>query len=157
MSDSSKLPPVLAPDEKGIPVSLPALDDQLGSWVGTWTTFLEPEILFDDSPIEATVTAHGTTYTLEYSGSIGDDDVSGRLRWSVDGDAVDWVDSWHTMGVPERLEGSPPSYRYDDGRGHLWTWDVEIVATADTITIIHSNAGPGTPRYTGVLMRLMRN
>lgn len=135
-------------------MSLPSLVDNLGSWTGSWKTFLQPDTLFDGSPLSATVTQDGDSQVIEYSGTIGDDDVAGTLRWVAGGSLIDWIDSWHTAGEPTRLEGLPPSFQYGDDEP--WTWDIEIAATAKSITITHHNAGPGIPRYVGVVMELER-
>ena len=136
---------------------MPDLSAHLGTWEGSWQTFLEPDELYDDSPVRATITMDGDALVVDYQGSIASDAVVGRIRWSEAGrlTAVDWVDSWHTRGEHERLEGSggaPPSYRYGDD--DPWTWDVTIAADDAGVTITHHNAGPGVPRYVGVLMRL---
>jgi len=103
---------------------LPSLIDHLGAWEGVWFTFLEPDELFDESPFRATIERDADGFVIEYSGSIGGEDVIGRLWWSEarGKTTVDWVDSWHTGGEHERLEGSgdapPRSYEYggDDPR-----------------------------------------
>ena len=133
---------------------LPSLDDHLGSWSGTWKTFLEPDTLFDGSSVAATITQDGNACVVTYEGSIGDDDVTGRLRWIPGGGVIEWVDSWHTAGEDTRLEGSPPSYQYGDD--DPWTWDIENTTTPDSIIITHHNQGPGIPRYVGVVMELRR-
>ena len=133
------------------------LADHTGAWEGSWRTFLRPDELYDESPVRATIERDGDGYVIEYSGSIQGDAVTGRLRWTDDGDStsVDWVDSWHTGGKQERLTGpagSPPSYEYGDE--HPWTWDITIDASAEGVAVIHHNSGPGVPRYVGVMMKL---
>ena len=136
---------------------MPDLIDHLGAWEGTWSTFLQPEALYDESPVRATIERDDGGFVIDYSGSIGDEEVTGRLRWSEAGGTttVDWVDGWHTGGELARLEGSggaPPSYQYGDD--DPWTWDITIDATDAGVTVTHHNSGPGVPRYVGVLMRL---
>ena len=136
---------------------MPDLIDHLGDWEGTWLTFLLPDELHDESPIRATITRDDGGFVIEYRGSIQGDEVTGRIRWSETGatTTVEWVDSWHTGGRQERLEGfdgAPPSYQY--GGDDPWTWDVTIDAADSSVTLTHYNAGPGIPRYVGVLMKL---
>ena len=133
------------------------LTDHLGAWTGTWSTFLEPDKLYDQSPLQATIARVDGGFVIDYQGSIGSDPVSGRLGWSQNGETttVEWLDSWHTAGRTEELHSSgdaPPSYVYaGDG---LWVWDITIDATSRGIVITHHNTGPGIPRYVGVLMNL---
>jgi hypothetical protein len=134
-----------------------SLMHHLGGWEGTWLTFLEPDELFDESPLRATIERTDDGFVIEYSGSIRGEEVVGRLRWSDVGETttVDWVDSWHTAGEHERLEGigdAPPSYQY--GGDDPWTWDITIDAADSGVTVLHHNAGPEVPRYLGVLMKL---
>ena len=136
---------------------MPDLSGYLGTWEGTWLTFLVPDELHYQSPVRATIDRDDGGFVIEYSGSIEGAEVTGRLRWSEVGGrtTVDWVDSWHTSGTDERLEGfgdAPPSYQY--GGDDPWTWDITIRAADSGVTVTHHNAGPGVPRYVGVLMRL---
>ena len=136
---------------------MPSLIDHLGTWEGTWLTFLEPDDLFDESPIRATIERDDDGFVIDYSGSIGGEEVVGRLRWFEAGGTttIDWVDSWHTGGEHERLEGlgdAPPSYQY--GGDDPWTWDITIDTTDSAVTVTYHNAGPEVPRYVGVRMRL---
>ncbi len=133
------------------------LTDHRGAWTGMWRTYLEPGELYDESPLEATIAVREAGFVIEYRGSIQGQEVTGRIRWAEAGPAttVDWVDSWHTRGVHERLVGAgeaPPSYQYGDE--DPWTWDITIAATDAGITVTHHNTGPGVPRYAGVVMRL---
>lgn len=133
------------------------LSDHLGTWEGSWRTFLEPDELYDESPVRATIALDGDALVIHYEGSIEGAPVTGRIRWSEDGGvtSVDWVDSWHTRGDHERLagiDGAPPSYEYGDD--DPWTWDITISAGETGVTIAHHNAGPGVPCYVGVLMEL---
>ena len=133
------------------------LTDHIGSWTGSWRTYLRPDELYDESPVTATIRSSDDGFTIEYTGSIQGDPVTGRMLWSETDDdtAVDWVDSWHTQGERQRLVGSdsaPPSYQYGDD--DPWTWDIAIGSTSDGVTVTHHNAGPGIPRYVGVVMSL---
>ena len=136
---------------------MPTLIDHLGAWTGSWSTFFEPDDLFDASPLQANIEQNDDGFVIAYTGSIKGEDVEGRLVWSEDdtGTTVDWVDSWHTGGKHERLEGlgdAAPSYQY--GGDEPWTWEISIDATDSGVTVIHHNSGPAIPRYVGVLMKL---
>ena len=136
---------------------MPDLIDYLGAWEGTWRTFLLPDELHDEAPVRASIDRDADGFVIGYSGSIRGEEVTGRIRWSETGGTttIDWVDSWHTSGEHERLEGfgdAPPSYQY--GGDDPWTWDITIDASDSGVTVTHHNAGPGVPRYVGVLMRL---
>lgn len=133
------------------------LSEHVGAWEGSWRTFLRPGELHDESPVTATISTEGDGTIIEYEGSIQGQAVTGRMRWSeANGrSVVDWTDTWHTAGEPQRLEGSgdaPPSYQY--GGDDPWTWDVVIDTSDSGVTITHHNAGPGIPRYVGVVMEL---
>jgi len=136
---------------------MPDVFDHLGAWEGTRLTFLLPDELHDESPLRATIDRDGNGFVIDYRGSIQGDEVIGLLRWAETGGTttVDWVDSWHTGGKQEWLEGfddAPPSYQY--GGDDPWTWDITIDATGSGVTVIHHNAGRAVPRYLGVLMKL---
>lgn len=133
---------------------MPDLSTHVGTWEGSWSTFLEPNQPYDESPIEATISYDGDTVVISYVASIAGEAVTGTLRWAEDGDTttVEWSDSWHTAGKTEHLVGTggaPPSYEYsgDDP----WVWDTLVEATDSGVTITHHNAGPGAgvPRYLG--------
>jgi len=135
------------------------LNNHIGAWEGDWQTFLVPGELHAEGPVRGTIDRDDDGFVIEYSGPIGDVDATGRLRWSERDGAttVDWVDSWHTSGKTERLEGtadSAPSFRYagDDP----WTWDITIEADDSGVTVTHHNTGPRTPRYVAVVMRLTK-
>lgn len=137
---------------------MPDMSTHLGTWKGTWETFLEPNAPYDVSPVRATITQEGDEFLIDYNGSIQGEDVAGRMSWSESGGTtvVDWVDSWHTGGEHQQLEGrdgAPPSYQYNDEEDP-WTWDITVETTDSGITVAHHNAGPGIPRYLGVLMKL---
>ncbi len=136
---------------------MPNLSNHLGTWEGTWQTFLLPGEIFDEGPIVATIDRDSDAFVIEYSGEIKESNVTGRLRWSEarGNTTVDWVDSWHTGGELQRLEGlgdAPPSYQYEDA--DPWTWDITIDTTDTGFKVTHHNTGPEIPRYVGVLMKL---
>lgn len=136
---------------------MPDLSDHIGAWKGHWQTFLEPEELHAEGPIQATIDREDDGFVIEYSGLIGAEETTGRLRWyERDGETtVDWDDSWHTAGKTERLEGTaatPPAYQY--GGDDPWTWDITIDSNDSGITVTHHNTGPGVPRYVAVVLRL---
>ena len=135
------------------------LSQHIGEWVGSWSTFLEPPDLYDESPVGLTVSNDGDAWLLSYAGSIAGDAVTGSLRWLEADGRIDvrWIDSWHTAAVEEHLEaeaGHAPSYRY--GGDDPWTWDIAIDPQPGRLVITHHNAGPGIPRYVGILMDLHR-
>lgn len=136
---------------------MPELSEHTGTWEGSWRTYLRPGELHDQSPVTATISADGDSSIIEYEGSIQGQAVTGRMKWSENEDitSVDWRDSWHTAGELQRLEGkdeSPPSYQY--GGDDPWTWDVAIETSDTGVRLTHHNAGPGIPRYVGVVMEL---
>lgn len=124
------------------------LADWAGTWQGTWSTWLEPGVLHDTSPIEMDIAPDGGWWHTTYRGSIGGDAVSGSLAVSGDGRTFRWADTWHTAGVEHRLDGdatAPPSYTYGP-TDEPWRWSIDIRATAETLVISHTNAPPdGTP------------
>lgn len=138
---------------------MPDLTRHVGTWEGSWSTFLEPSELFDESPLSATISYDGDALVISYAGSIAGDVVAGRIRWSeADGTTtVDWVDTWHTQGRTEHLigtDGEPPSYEYNGD--DPWVWDITIEPSDSGVVVTHHNAGPntGVPRYVGVSMNL---
>lgn len=134
------------------------LTDHEGRWSGTWATWLRPDELHDESPITAEVSAVDGGWSISYRGSIGDDDVTGRMVASADGMTIDWTDTWHTEGVEQHLVGDgsgPPSYDYgpDDAP---WTWAITIAA-GDELVITHTNQPPGFDPVRAVEMRCRRS
>ena len=138
---------------------MPDLSAHLGTWEGSWSTFLDPNQPYDESPVKATISHDDDELVIDYKGAIAGDGVTGTIRWSEDDGTttVDWVDSWHTEGRHEHLVGSggaPPSYEYNGD--DPWIWDITIEASDSGVTVTHHNAGPsaGVPRYIGVSMKL---
>ena len=134
------------------------LDDAVGRWSGTWSTWLQPGVLHDTSAIDLDVDATSDGWTLTYSGSIGDDDVTGRMLVSPDGTTIRWTDTWHTGGEEQLLIGEDsgaPSYRYgpDDAP---WTWSIAIEARPGQLVIRHFNAPPDNDPALAVEMNLTR-
>lgn len=136
------------------------LTQHLGTWEGSWSTFVEPNQPYDESPVRATISYEDDVLVVDYEGSIAGEAVTGAIRWSeAEGTTtVDWVDSWHTQGRHERLvgvDGEPPSYEYNGD--DPWVWDIAIESSGSGVTVTHHNAGPnaGVPRYLGVSMQLL--
>ena len=136
------------------------LSHHLGPWVGSWTTWLEPGVLYDESSIALEVSGgERAGWVITYEGTIADDRVRGRLRVAHDAQSMEWMDTWHTQGVEESLETRPgglPSYRYGPAN-EQWTWSIEIVPEPHTLTIIHWNTPPGGERAVAVRMDLRRH
>ncbi|MEA2000650.1 MAG: hypothetical protein U9N84_01990 [Actinomycetota bacterium] len=138
---------------------MPDLAGHLGTWEGSWSTFLDPNQPYDEAPVKATISHDGDVLVIGYEGSIAGDFVTGIIRWSENDrtTTVDWVDSWHTNGQHEYLagyDGEPPSYEYNGD--DPWVWDITIETSDSGVTVTHHNAGPGAgvPRYVGVSMKL---
>ncbi len=134
------------------------LDDAAGRWTGTWSTWLQPEVLHDTSAIDLDVDTTPEGWTLTYSGTIGDDDVTGRMLVSSDGTTIRWTDTWHTGGEEQLLVGThpeSPSYHYgpDDAP---WTWSIAIERRGDQLVIRHFNAPPGDDPALAVEIDLTR-
>ena len=145
--------------QDGRGITVPNLTAHVGTWEGSWSTFLEPNQLYDQSPVKATIRYEGDVLVIAYEGSIAGDAVTGTIGWSeTDGTTTsDWVDTWHTGGRNEHLvglNGEPPSYTYNGD--DPWVWDITIDASDSGVTVTHHNAGPnaGVPRYVGVAMKL---
>lgn len=134
------------------------LDDATGRWTGTWSTWLQPEVLHDTSAMGLDVDGTPEGWTLTYSGTIGDDDVTGRMLVSSDGTRIRWIDTWHTGGEEQLLVGThteSPSFHYgpDDAP---WTWSIEIEPRGDRLVIRHFNAPPDGDPALAVEMDLTR-
>jgi hypothetical protein len=138
----------------------PDLSPFAGDWRGTWKTWIEPDVLHDESPIEAVVTPliEGRDITVVYTASIGADAVEGFVLAGPlqhGGVHVAWVDSWHTSGLVQAGDGhvtpdgfaASVAYSYD---GQAWTWSSEYSVDSNRLVIRHYNEGPGCPRYLGV-------
>lgn len=137
---------------------MPDLSKHLGAWSGTWSTWLQPGELYDESPITLDVEPADGGWSIDYRGSIGGDPVTGRMVVTADGRHIDWTDSWHTAGSQERLDAdgdSAPSYDYGPSDGP-WTWSIHIEA-ADDLLITHTNRPPGADPALAVEMRCSRS
>lgn len=134
------------------------LDGAVGRWSGTWSTWLQPGVLHDTSAIDMEVEATSDDWTLTYAGSIGDDDVTGRMLVSPDGTRIRWTDTWHTAGEEQLLTSTnagAPLYRYgpDDAP---WTWSIAIESRPGQLVIRHFNAPPDSDPALAVEMDLTR-
>jgi hypothetical protein len=137
---------------------VPDLSNHVGRWTGTWSTWLRPGELHDESAIDAEVVAADGGWKVEYTGRIADDVVTGRMVVSTDGERIDWNDSWHTAGEDQHLAaagGSMPAYDYgpDDAP---WTWSIAIDPGPDSLTVTHHNRPPGGEAAVAVVMQLAR-
>jgi hypothetical protein len=136
------------------------LDDWLGTWAGSWATYLRPGELYDTSDLTITIERSDEGFALTYRGSIAEDPVQGTMVVAT-GDVVSsivWTDSWHTEGQTEQLtasEGGHPSYTYgpDD---EPWTWSISIDPGDTSLTITHFNAPPDGEAAPAVLARFDR-
>ncbi len=130
-----------------------------GRWTGTWRTWVEPDELYSEGPIDATVEAlyDGKGALIRYT-AVLDGDVAGiaLVGRTQEGPFVAWMDSWHTSGLVMDSRGSgteqslavATTYRADDEE---WHWSSEYSSPADgRLVIRHYNEGPGLPRYLGV-------
>jgi hypothetical protein len=136
------------------------LDDHLGTWTGTWSTWLEPDALYDVSPIELEVQAEEVGWRIEYRGNIAGDASIGTMRYRFDdsGSRIDWRDSWHTGNAEEHLVGmgnDPAFYSYLGG-DQLWGWLIDIDPRPNRLLITHSNIPPVSKPVRAVSMRLRR-
>ena len=135
------------------------LSHHLGPWVGSWSTWLEPGVLHDESPLALEVSdAEGAGWVITYEGTIADDRVRGRLRVGKDDRSIEWVDTWHTQGIEESLARTPdglPSYTYGPP-DEQWTWSIEIIPEPHTLVITHWNTPPGGEPAVAVNMDLQR-
>ena len=135
------------------------LSQHLGPWVGSWSTWLEPGVLHDTSPIALDVSnAERAGWVITYEGTIADDRVEGRLRVGHDERSIEWMDTWHTQGIEEslvRTPGGPPSYTYGPP-DEQWTWSIQIEALPRSLVITHWNAPPDGEPAVAVNMDLRR-
>jgi hypothetical protein len=135
----------------------------LGRWTGTWKTWIEPDILHDDSAIALVVTPllGGKDMLVSYEASIADDAVEGSalIGPSQQGLTIAWVDTWHTNGLVLISHGDldetgfAASTNFEAG-GEQWTWSTQFALEGSELVIRHWNQGPGMERYLGVEARL---
>jgi len=136
------------------------LDGHLGAWHGTWSTWLEPGVLHDSSPVSAEVVREGDGWSIAYHGPIEGDDVTGSmlLKPTPNGLDIFWTDTWHTAGVEQHLHGTaeaPPSYAYGPA-DEPWRWSIDIRPAPDGLVISHTNAPPDGDPAEAVRMVLQR-
>lgn len=137
----------------------------IGAWQGTWRTWIEPDILHDESPIhlEAEPLLDGRDLVVAYEASIAGDPVEG---WALigptqEGYVVAWVDSWHTSGLVFTSHGRASEEGIDvatefRAERETWVWSSLYHVAGDRLVLRHFNEGPGVPRYLGVEAVLSR-
>jgi hypothetical protein len=139
------------------------LEGWLGSWRGTWRTWLQPDVLHDESAVDLDVQRSDEDWLLTYRGTIGDDPVTGTIRIHTGRGAdaateVTWRDTWHTAGEEQHLvgdAGDPPSYTYGPPEDP-WTWTIDVAVTPTTLLITHWNTPPDGPTALAVSMTVGR-
>jgi|GEM_PF-5655441 len=130
-----------------------------GRRVGRWRTWVEPDTLYGESPIKATVevTFAGAAAVVRYTAQL-DGDVDGfvLIGKTQDQPVVAWLDTWHTGGLVMASYGrsDDPSLEvaatYHAGEEE-WQWTSEYgLDPAGRLVIRHYNQGPAVPRYLGV-------
>lgn len=134
--------------------------EQLGGrWRGSWRTWVEPDELYGESAIGASVEPQfgGKSAVLRYEAQL-DGDVEGfaLMGGTQDGAFVAWIDTWHTSGLvmashgpalPDCIEVAT-TYRAE---GEEWRWSSEYgLDEAGRLVIRHFNEGPNLARYLGV-------
>ncbi|MCL1593337.1 MAG: DUF1579 domain-containing protein [Actinomycetia bacterium] len=136
------------------------LDGHLGDWVGTWSTWLQPDVLYDVSSLELSVVEQDDGWMLSYEGHIASDHAAGSMhyRFDVSSSRITWIDSWHTDGQKSELIGigdDPAFYAYTDG-SDPWGWTIDVEPREDRLLITHSNIPPGGRPTRAVSARLRR-
>ena len=141
------------------------VDPYLGRWTGTWRTWVEPEVLHDESAIAMTIipVLGGTDMIQSYEATIGNDPVEGTalIGPSQRGMTVAWVDTWHTNGLVLTSHGDLDDEGFTvstvfTAEGQDWTWTTRFAIEGTDLVVRHWNEGPGVPRYLGVEARLHR-
>ncbi len=131
----------------------------VGRWRGSWRTWIEPDALHSDSPIETEFRTilGGKDLVQEYTAEIAGESVEGfaLIGSSQEGVTVAWVDTWHTSGLVMVSRGSaaPSGMRVTTNygaEGETWTWTSEFTVSDGRLVIRHYNEGPSIPRYLGV-------
>lgn len=115
-------------------------------------------MLHDTSAIDLDVDETSDGWLLTYAGSIGDDDVTGRMLVAPDGTTIRWTDTWHTGGEEQLLVGGDapaPSFQYGPDEAP-WTWSIAIDPRPGTLVIRHFNAPPDNDPALAVEMELTR-
>jgi len=137
----------------------------LGRWTGTWKTWIEPDVLHDESAIAMTVAPllGGKDMLQTYEATIASDIVEGTalIGPSPRGVTVAWVDTWHTSGLVLTSHGDLDDTGFTvstayDAEGEEWTWTTQFALDGMELVVRHWNQGPDVPRYLGVEARLRR-
>lgn len=137
----------------------------LGRWTGNWRTWVEPDVLHDDSAIALVVAPllGGKDMLVSYEASIADDAVEGTalIGPAQQGLTIAWVDTWHTNGLVLTSNGDVDDAGFAaathfEAEGEQWTWSTRYSVEDGELVIRHWNEGPGVPRYLGVEARLRR-
>lgn len=135
-----------------------------GVWMGSWTTWLEPDEVYGQSPFVATVDSlhDGLGVAGQYH-AVLDTEVSGYLFGGPtrSGWSMSWIDTFHTNGLVMTSLGETQGdalvvssdYLTD---GETWTWSSEYRVTDSAMWIRHFNQGPGSERYLAVEVQLSR-
>ena len=136
------------------------LEGHLGTWVGTWSTWLQPDVLYDVSALEMSVVSQDAGWLLSYEGCIGADHATGSMYYRFDGSMsrISWTDSWHTGGETSDLIGmgdDPAFYAYTD-ESDPWGWTIDIDPREERLLITHRNIPPGSHAVRAVSARLRR-
>ena len=130
-----------------------------GRWKGTWRTWVEPDELFSESPIEATVEVlHGgkdavLRYTAMLEGAVEGFALIGATQ---DGAFAAWIDTWHTSGLVMASHGPVQADRVEvtttfRAGEEEWRWTSEyLLDEAGHLVVRHYNEGPKVARYLGV-------
>jgi hypothetical protein len=147
-------------------MTTPDLSGFVGAWVGHWRTWVEPDVLHDESPITGEIRSllDGRDLLFTYEAAIGGDPVGGTaLIGSRQGGGctIAWIDSWHTSGLMLTshglwVEGAADAETTYEAEGQVWTWSTRFAVEAGRLVVRHWNAGPGVPRYLGVEAVLSR-
>jgi|SRR3990170_1794619 len=144
----------------------PDLAPFVGTWVGTWRTWVVPDVLHDESPITAEIRPllAGRDLLLTYEAAIGGDPVGGTALIGPrqgGGCTIAWIDSWHTSGLVLTSHGrwvgdaAEVATMYD-AEGTEWTWTTRLSVEAGRLVMRHWNEGPGIAKYLGVEAVLAR-
>lgn len=135
----------------------------LGRWTGTWKTWMEPDVLHDESAIAMTIAPllGGKDMFQSYEATIASDAVEGvaLIGPSQEGVTITWVDTWHTNGLVLTSHGDLDDAGFTvstifKADGDDWTWTTQFALERQELVIRHWNEGPGLPRYLGVEARL---
>jgi len=137
-----------------------SLERHVGEWVGTWSTWLQPDVLYDVSRMELSVAEKDDGWLLTYEGDVARDHAVGSMFYRFDGSSsrITWTDSWHTGGQTSELLGmgyDPAFYAYTDG-SDPWLWTIDISPRTERLIIIHKNIAPGGTPGRAVTARLRR-